>query len=102
MKTLFILFATLTLTFAPATLFAADETSPAFENNKSREAINSMQGKPAPALAVTQWINSRPLNLADLKGKIVVIDFWATYGAVPVWPPFRTAMNCKRNTPTKA
>ena len=38
-----------------------------------------MQGKPAPALAVTGWLNTKPLTLADLKGKIVVIDFWATW-----------------------
>jgi hypothetical protein len=26
-----------------------------------------------------EWINSRPLSLADLRGKLVVLDFW-TYG----------------------
>jgi len=38
-----------------------------------------MQGKPAPALALKEWMNSNPLTLGGLKGKIVVLDFWATW-----------------------
>jgi cytochrome c biogenesis protein CcmG/thiol:disulfide interchange protein DsbE len=60
-------------------VFAADTDAPALEENRNRAAIEEMQGKPAPALSVTNWINSKPLTLADLKGKIVVIDFWATW-----------------------
>jgi hypothetical protein len=25
-----------------------------------------------------EWINSRPLSLADLPGKLVVLDFWTS------------------------
>ena len=38
-----------------------------------------MHGKPAPKLALKKWINSKPLSLENLKGKIVVLDFWATW-----------------------
>ena len=73
--------------FAAAYLFAAiirpiaatGPSAPALEDNKNRAAITAMQGKPAPALSLTNWINSKPLTLADLKGKIVVLDFWATW-----------------------
>jgi peroxiredoxin len=37
-------------------------------------------GKPAPTLAVTD-IEGKPVRLADLKGKYVLIDFWATWCA---------------------
>jgi thiol-disulfide isomerase/thioredoxin len=36
-------------------------------------------GKPAPAISPDTWINSSPLDLEKLKGKVVVIDFWATW-----------------------
>ena len=39
----------------------------------------SMIGKPAPELANEVWINSRPLRLADLRGKVILLEFW-THG----------------------
>jgi cytochrome c biogenesis protein CcmG/thiol:disulfide interchange protein DsbE len=53
--------------------------SPRLESSKSRDALDEMQGKPAPELALKDWINSKPLDLNALKGKIVVLDFWATW-----------------------
>lgn len=58
---------------------AADASGPALEDNKNRGAVTAMHGKPAPAIAADKWMNSKPLSLADLKGKIVVLDFWATW-----------------------
>ena len=52
---------------------------PALENSKVREALNAMQGKPAPELRLDGWMNSKALDLKKLKGKIVVLDFWATW-----------------------
>ncbi|HOB34078.1 MAG TPA: TlpA disulfide reductase family protein, partial [Verrucomicrobiota bacterium] len=60
-------------------LHAADPDAPALESGDKRSAINALHGKPAPELALTNWINSKPLKLSDLKGKIVVLDFWATW-----------------------
>jgi len=36
-------------------------------------------GKPAPSLQVNGWINTngKPLALKSLKGKVVLVDFWA-------------------------
>ena len=33
-------------------------------------------GRPAPALSGLTWLNSEPLGLEDLKGKVVLIRFW--------------------------
>jgi len=37
---------------------------------------------PAPALAgIDHWINSPPLNIEQLRGKVVLVDFW-TYTCI--------------------
>lgn len=47
------------------------------------------KGVPAPALQQGgEWFNSEPLTMADLKGKVVLIDFW-TYSCI----------NCQRTFP---
>lgn len=35
--------------------------------------------KAAPRLQATEWIGSEPKTLEDLRGKIVLLDFWATW-----------------------
>ncbi len=42
----------------------------------------------APEIALTEWINSNPLTMKALKGKVVIIDFW-TYSCI----------NCQRTLP---
>ncbi len=44
-----------------------------FASNKSLEYAT------APNLATGDWINSEPLTLKDLRGRVVLIDFW-TFG----------------------
>lgn len=36
-----------------------------------------LEGKPAPALETKEWIGARPAALADLKGKPLLLFFWA-------------------------
>ena len=36
-------------------------------------------GKAAPEIANGAWINSEPLTLRALRGRVVLVDFW-TYG----------------------
>lgn len=46
-------------------------------------------GEPAPEFTgLTKWLNSEPLTIAELKGKVVLVDFW-TY----------TCINCIRTLP---
>ncbi len=53
--------------------------------------MHSLEGTVAPEFTVVDhkaWINSRPLTLAELRGHVVLIDFW-TY----------TCVNCLRTLP---
>jgi thiol-disulfide isomerase/thioredoxin len=37
-------------------------------------------GEPAPEISAKEWINlKQPLTLARLRGKVVLVDFWATW-----------------------
>ena len=38
-----------------------------------------MVGRQAPEIEAQQWMNSGPLSLKALRGKIVVVEFWATW-----------------------
>ncbi|PJB79173.1 MAG: hypothetical protein CO090_05565 [Acidobacteria bacterium CG_4_9_14_3_um_filter_49_7] len=52
---------------------------------RSRKSLESqlkmldMIGKPATELKAEKWLNSKKLTLKKLKGKVVLIDFWATW-----------------------
>ena len=37
-----------------------------------------LEGKPAPALSIVDWIGE-PQDLSRLDGRVVVVDFWATW-----------------------
>ena len=36
-------------------------------------------GQPAPEITGGPWLNSAPLSLAGLRGRVVFVEFW-TYG----------------------
>ena len=38
-----------------------------------------LSGQPAPELSVKHWLNSDPLTMAQLKGTVVLLEFWATW-----------------------
>ncbi|MGI9243014.1 MAG: TlpA family protein disulfide reductase [Verrucomicrobiales bacterium] len=52
------------------------------EELKREQDLSEKEGKPAPGLDVVGWMNTpdgKPIELEDLKGKVVVIDFWGTW-----------------------
>ena len=44
-----------------------------------RKTIDAMEGKAPPAIKLKDWTNGKSVTLADLKGKVVLLDFWATW-----------------------
>jgi thiol-disulfide isomerase/thioredoxin len=62
-----------------------DQTS----RGKPMDAVTLTQGPKAPELTLGgQWFNSEPIKLSELKGNVVLVDFW-TY----------TCINCQRTFP---
>lgn len=63
---------TTTLTPTPA---AGDGLTP-----EQRQLLASLPSRgPAPELRSEIWLNSEPLRLAELRGRVVLLDMW-TYG----------------------
>ena len=64
-----------------STLGIAQETSKVnLEGDaQRRNLLSKIQGKPAPPLEVENWFGSKSLKLSNLRGKVVMLDFWGTW-----------------------
>lgn len=69
-------------------LESLDDTSPKLSASRPSSANNKNKIKAPELVPGGTWINSEPLNLAELTGKVVLIDFW-TYSCI----------NCQRTLP---
>jgi thiol-disulfide isomerase/thioredoxin len=43
------------------------------------DEVKKYANKPAPELFLREWYNTNPLTKRDLEGKVVLVDFWATW-----------------------
>ena len=43
------------------------------------EAFTARIGQPAPEITGGPWINSEPLSMEKLRGRVVAVEFW-TFG----------------------
>ena len=58
----------------------AKDPFPREGNPEQRAKKDPLEGKPPPSLVVGGWLNvDKPVVLADLRGKVVLIDFWGTW-----------------------
>ena len=58
---------------------ASDEIAPSA--TAAPFAVAAAEGTAPNFAGISNWFNSAPLNIADLRGKVVLVDFW-TYGCV--------------------
>lgn len=72
-------FATL-LTEAGTAMPVKGEKNEAWQKLKKRDKQYKLLGEPAPELTkIDQWFPGTPQTLAGLRGKVVLLDFWATW-----------------------
>ncbi len=51
-----------------------------FSEKKMMARVDSYaSADPAPEIKITEWIGQEPKALADFRGKVVLLDFWATW-----------------------
>jgi thiol-disulfide isomerase/thioredoxin len=48
-------------------------------DQQRRRRLEQRLGNDPPALKVKNWINAEEMSLDELRGKVVVLDFWATW-----------------------
>lgn len=65
--------------FAEAASVAADEVASALTPAQAELLARLPSRGTAPELQNEIWFNSEPLKLADLRGNVVIVEFW-TYG----------------------
>jgi thiol-disulfide isomerase/thioredoxin len=68
----------LTLGPAGASLGVASADDPNKDKEKD-DPFKSLIGKPAPDFQGDFALNGKPFKLSDLKGKVVLVDFWAVW-----------------------
>jgi thiol-disulfide isomerase/thioredoxin len=78
-----------TTNLIPAIQIVQEEGNDSMTTKKAQFSIDKSQFKKAPEFEkVTGYINTKPISLTDLKGKVVLVDFW-TYSCI----------NCIRTIP---
>ena len=72
---------TAALTLALLASFAPGQDFQRERKGEAGKAKDAIEGKPAPALTVANWMNTdgKALDLKALRGKVVIIDFWGTW-----------------------
>jgi thiol-disulfide isomerase/thioredoxin len=60
----------------------------AAESNEAGLKIADARRAAPEIVGITQWLNSKPLKIANLRGKVVLVDFWtyACYNCVNTLP----------------
>jgi thiol-disulfide isomerase/thioredoxin len=57
----------------------ATEQRPVLQELQRKQKQLRLQGEIAPEIIISKWIDQPPVTLASLRGRVVLLDFWATW-----------------------
>lgn len=67
---------------------------------ESELAAARLMFNPVPALEASRWVNSEPVRLTEMRGKVVLLDFWSMWcsqcaAAFPEWRELKGKYSAK-------
>lgn len=66
------------IVYAKASL-AQDNQRFVIQSLQRKQRQLRLQGEIAPEITISKWIEQAPLTIAGLRGRVVLLDFWATW-----------------------
>jgi thiol-disulfide isomerase/thioredoxin len=57
---------------------AATQRNLLYSLGRKKRQLN-VQGEVAPEIAIIKWIDQQPVKISELRGRVVLLDFWATW-----------------------
>ena len=66
------------IVYAKASIGADDQRN-ALQKLQRKQKQLRFQGEVAPEISVVKWIEQAPLRISDLRGRVVLLDFWASW-----------------------
>lgn len=76
------------------------EVNKVIQNNRKEKLAKAVMDKPAPLFTLTD-VNGKKVSLEQFKGKVVILDFWATWcgPCKKSFPAMQMAQNKYKNDP---
>jgi thiol-disulfide isomerase/thioredoxin len=66
------------IVYAKASIGAEGQRN-ALQSLQRKQKQLRLQGEVAPELSIVKWIEQAPLKISDLRGRVVLLDFWASW-----------------------